>query len=101
MIDYKALSLVDSIERYIEGKEFPAIDRIEVFFSSRSEADPLIGGQVVEVKNRMGVKKEVEFAGMFKRLIQYKVTAEKAGEGWNIVCSPWVPNAQIGGKDQS
>jgi lipocalin len=101
MIDSKAVSLVDSIERYIEGKEFPAIDRIEVFFSSRSEADPLIGGQIVEVKDRTGAKKQIEFAGMFKRLVQYKVTAEKWGEGWNIVCSPWVSNAKIGGKDQS
>lgn len=98
MTDRNALSLVESIEKYIEARAFPVIDRIEVFFSSSSAADPLIGGQIVEVQDRRGAKHELEFGGMFKRLIEYKLTAEKRGAGWNIVCAPGVPNAKFSGR---
>jgi hypothetical protein len=92
MTDSYAVSMVEAVERYTQRQSFPPIDRIEMFFSSSSERDPLIGGQIVEVK-RAGVDHEVEFAGMFTRLMEYKVTMEKRGNGWNIVCAPGVRNS--------
>lgn len=92
MITFQAALMVEAIENYIQRQNFPAIDRVEIFFSSISDEDPLIGGQFIEVE-RQGMKHEVHAEGIFHRLIQYKVTAEKRGAGWNIVCAPGVPNA--------
>lgn len=89
------VAMIEAVERFTQSQSFPVIDRIEMFFSSRSSEDPLIGGQIVEVEDRRaGSKHEVHFAGIFKRLVEYKVTAEKRGNGWNVTCAPGVPNAK-------
>jgi hypothetical protein len=92
MTDPNAVAMVEAVERYTQRQSFPPIDRIEMFFSSSSERDPLIGGQIVEVK-RGGADHSIECAGMFTRLMEYKVTMEKRGNGWNIVCAPGVRNS--------
>jgi hypothetical protein len=91
MNDPEAVTLCEAIEGYIARHRFPLVDRIEVFGSTSSKENPLIGGQIVEVR---GV--ELQFEGLgFTRLMEWKVTAEKRGDGWNIVCSPGVPNCRV------
>ena len=92
MTDPYAVAMVEAVERYTQRQSFPPIDRIEMFFSSSSNCDALIGGQIVEVKSG-GVDHDIEFSGMFTRLMEYKVTMEKRGDGWNIVCAPGVRNS--------
>lgn len=92
-MDAAAVRLAEALEDYISGLSFPPIYRVECFFDSKSDQDKLIGGQSVEVVHQ-GKAHSLAFPGMFRRLVQYKVTAEKIGNGWNIVASPRVPNAK-------
>lgn len=97
MTNSNAIAMIEAVERYTQSHAFPEIDRVEMFFSSSSPDDRLIGGQIVDVVDRSGAKHEVPFAPMFQRLVQYKVTAEKRGNGWNITCAPGVMNARFSG----
>lgn len=90
MNDPEAVTLCEAIEGYIARHGFPHGDRIEVFGSTSSRANPLIGGQIIDHR---GIELQFEGIGL-KRVMEWKITAEKVGNGWNIVCSPGVPNCR-------
>lgn len=91
MSDPCGVRLCDAIEAYLDRHAFGLTDRLEVFGSTSSKDNPLIGGQLVRVRGN-----DVKFDGMgFCRLVEWKLTAEKRGGGWNIVCSPGVVSSNV------
>jgi hypothetical protein len=89
MTDHEAVTLCDAIEGYIDAHRFPLVDRIEVFGSTRSRENALIGGQNIDHR---GIELRFEGIGLTS-VMEWKITAEKRGKGWHIVCSPGVPNS--------
>lgn len=91
MSDVLGVRLCDAIEAYLHQHSFALVDRLEVFGSTAAKENPLIGGQIVQVGSH-----EIHFEGLgFRRLMEWKLTAEKRGDGWNIVCSPGVPFSNV------